>query len=74
MDMHRRLKGLISGTFRPLTLELLGPGLENYYKNFDDFTCWLAGERSLPFGLLVSFYIYYFFSHLIELEIMFISQ
>ena len=28
--------------------------LENYSKYFDDFTCWLSGERSLPFGLLVS--------------------
>ena len=26
--------------------------LEMYSKYFDDFTCWLPGERSLPFGLL----------------------
>ena len=29
--------------------------LENYSKYFNDFTWWLSGERSLPFGLLVSF-------------------
>ena len=27
--------------------------LETYTKSFDDYTCWLSGERSLPFGLLV---------------------
>ena len=26
--------------------------LENYSKYFDDFTGWLSGERSFPFGLL----------------------
>ena len=27
--------------------------LEKYSKYFDDHSCWLSGERSLPFGLLV---------------------
>ena len=27
--------------------------LENYSKYFEGYTCWLSGERSLPFGLLV---------------------
>ena len=26
---------------------------EKYSKYDDDFTCWLSGERSLPFGLLI---------------------
>ena len=26
--------------------------LENYPRYFDDYTCWLSGEQSLPFGLL----------------------
>ena len=30
------------------------PLLENYSKYSDDLTCWLSGERSLPFVLLVS--------------------
>ena len=40
-------------------VELIGPEktiallLENYSKYFNDFTWWLSGERSLPFGLLV---------------------
>ena len=40
-------------------MELIGPEktiallLENYSKYFNDFTWWLSGERSLPFGLLV---------------------
>ena len=29
--------------------------LEDYINYFDDFTCRLSGERSLPFGLLVFF-------------------
>ena len=28
--------------------------LENYSKYFGDFTCWFSGERSLPFGLLLT--------------------
>ena len=37
-------------------VELIGPEktiallLENYSKYFNDFTWWLSGERSLPFG------------------------
>ena len=27
--------------------------VEKYSKYFDDFTCWLSGERLLPVGLLV---------------------
>ena len=40
-------------------VELIGPEktiallLENYSEYFNDFTWWLSGERSLPFGLLV---------------------
>ena len=32
--------------------------LENYSTYFDEFTCWLSGERSLPFELLVNFILY----------------
>ena len=28
--------------------------IDTLYVCFDDFTCWLSGEQSLPFGLLVS--------------------
>ena len=40
-------------------VELIGPEktiallLKNYSEYFNDFTWWLSGERSLPFGLLV---------------------
>ena len=30
--------------------------LENYSKYFDGYTCWLSGERSLPFDLLIAGY------------------
>ena len=33
--------------------------LENYLKHFDGSTCWLSGEQSLPFGLLVLDMFYY---------------
>ena len=42
-------------------VELIGPEktiallLANYSKYFNEFTWWLSGERSLPFGLLVLF-------------------
>ena len=41
--------GLMLGTFRLMTLELLDPVktiallLENYATKFDDFSCWLSG-------------------------------
>ena len=28
--------------------------LENYSKYFGDYTCWVSGKQSFPFGLLVS--------------------
>ena len=53
---------LIWGTFKLLTLEFYGPEKKTTQllfhlktsKYFCDFTCWLSGERLLPFGLLVT--------------------
>ena len=59
--MHRRLKGFDFGYIQtpdigvtwPWTLNCFLRVLENHSKYFDDFTYWLSGEQSLPFGLLV---------------------
>ena len=53
-------RGLISGMFRRLTLELqsLKKQFLSYLKTIQNnliTTCWLSGERSLPFGLLVRY-------------------
>ena len=61
--MSPRFLGCFSGTFRLLTLwsllalkKTIALLLENYSNYFNDFTWWLSGELSLPFGLLVLVY------------------
>ena len=57
-DIHRRFKGFdfghnqIADIWSNLALDncLL---LQHYSKYLDGFTCWLSGEQSLLFGLLV---------------------
>ena len=59
-DMHKSLQEFDFCHIQTADIvELIGPEktiavlLENYSKYFNDFTWWLSGERSLPFGLLV---------------------
>ena len=59
-DMHKSLQEFDFWHIQTADIvELIGPEktmallLENYSKYFNDFTWWLSGERSLPFGLLV---------------------
>lgn len=40
-------------TLRTFLISVSALLLENCLKYFDDVTCWLSGERSMPFGLLV---------------------
>ena len=56
--MRKSLKGFDFGGTQTadigVTEKTIAPLLENYSKYSDDFSCWLSGDRSLPFGLLVS--------------------
>ena len=59
-DMHKSLQAFDFWHIQTADfVELIGPEktiallLKNYSKYFNDFTWWLLGERSLPFGLLV---------------------
>ena len=52
--MHKNLRGF---DFEHIQTADIGPEetvalTRKLFKIFDDFTCWLSGERSLPFWLL----------------------
>ena len=60
-DMHKSLKGLHFGTFKLLTLELIGPGqLLSYLKTIQNILI-ILGERSLLSGLLVFVLLFFIF-------------
>ena len=61
-DMHKSLKGLHFGTFKLLTLDLIGPGqLLSYLKTIQNILI-ILGERSLLSGLLVFVLLFFLFS------------
>ena len=52
-DMHRTLNGFDFGHINITWPWTIGFLFGNYSHYVDEFTCWLSGERFLPFWLLV---------------------